>query len=167
MVMVVVYAFGVEAGKTKAEQTAVERVPAVQVAAPVVPIVASSANVVRVQPITKAPPAVKAQVMPVYAVKAQPIAKAPVAAVVKAQPVVKVAPVAKPYTIVAVTFARRDNAIQEIYKIKKLGYDAVLVQTGNYFMVCVGAYSDKTSPDGQKDLKKLRRFYKDAYLKLR
>ena len=82
---------------------------------------------------------------------------------------VAVVPVSnKPYyTIVAATFARKDIAMQEIDKLKKQGYSATLIQSDRYFQVCIGAYADKAGALTQKDLNKIRRLYKDAYLRLR
>ncbi|MDD5428840.1 MAG: SPOR domain-containing protein [Candidatus Omnitrophica bacterium] len=74
---------------------------------------------------------------------------------------------AKPYTIVAVTLTRRDTAAAEVSKLKSRGINAFIVPSDRYFQVCVGAYPDKAGVQVQKDLKKIRRLYKDAYLKLR
>ena len=73
----------------------------------------------------------------------------------------------KPYTIVAAAFRRKDIAIQELNKLRKGGFDAILVQNDSYFQVRVGAYPDKDSVQSQKALARIRQFYKDAYFKLR
>lgn len=73
----------------------------------------------------------------------------------------------KPYTIVAVTFTRKDTATQEVNRLKKEGFDAALVQSDSYFLVCIGAYPDKDSSQSKTALGKARKIHKDAYFKLR
>ncbi len=150
MVMVVVYALGIEAGKSvvmEGSNPATASVP--QVAKIVTPkpaniaqnnkTISQSAIAATTQVATKAPASVPA-----------------------------VSNANKPYyTIVAVTFTGKDIAMQEIDKLKKQGYSAALIQSDRYFQVCIGAYADKTGALSQRDLKKVRRLYKDAYLKLR
>lgn len=147
MIMVVVYALGIEAGKSRVAEGAI---PAVVVAPQAAKIVTpQTAKIVTPQPVKVTAPA-------------QPVAKAPV-------PAPMVAPNAnKPYyTIVAATFSSKDIAMQEIAKLNKQGYNATLVQSDRYFQVCIGAYADKTGALSQKDLKKVKRLYKDAYIKLK
>ena len=134
MAMVVVYALGVEAGKSRAVDNA--ELPAA-VAIPQLPKAAP--QVLKVTPqLPKAAPAQTPAAVP-----------------------------AKPYIIVAATFTRRDNALQEIDKLKKQGFAATLVQSDNYFQVCIGAYLNKSDAQGQKDLNRVKHLYKDAYLKLK
>jgi hypothetical protein len=85
---------------------------------------------------------------------------------------VKIAPppaidMKKPFTIVAVTMTRKDSAIQEMDKLRRQGFSPVLMQSNRYYQVCIGAYADKSGKQIQQDLKKVRRLYKDAYLKSR
>ena len=135
MIIVVVYALGVEAGKTKTPEV---------VQAATAPAVPQSA----VREPVKVPVAIPAQV------------------VTQKQPVRMPAP-AKPYTILVATFTRKDNAVQEIEKLKNQGIAATLIQSGSYFQVNVGAYASKADAQGQKDLARIKRLYKDAYLKSR
>ena len=139
--MVVVYAFGVERGKT-----AVPAVPATKSAIPV--------------------PVVQKPVM--ISVKA-PAQTKPALPVSKASPQVNmpVQDTAKPYTIVAATFRNSQTASQEMARVKKQGLDAYIGTSDAYFQVCVGAYPDKDSVQSKKALTKVRQFYKDAYFKLR
>ena len=55
--------------------------------------------------------------------------------------------------------------MQEIEQLKKQGLNAVIVPKDRYFQIAIGAYADVTG--AQKDLKRVRRLYKDAYLKVR
>lgn len=156
MTMVVIYALGVEAGKARPEAAA-------SVAAPVVvaPVAVKAPDPVPapiVTPVRAAPAAAKAVPVPVVVRQPAPVVQRP-AAVISTS--------AKPYTIVAVTLTRRDTAVLEVNKLKRQGMSAVIVPKGNYFQVCIGAYSGKTDVQSQKDLKKVRSLYKDAYLKLR
>ncbi len=75
--------------------------------------------------------------------------------------------VGTPYTIVAVTFTRKDTAAQEVSRLKKEGFDATIVQSDSYFLVCIGAYPDKISSQSKTALSKVRKIHKDAYFKLR
>ncbi|MFA6320690.1 MAG: SPOR domain-containing protein [Candidatus Omnitrophota bacterium] len=162
MTMVVIYALGVESGKSRSAATETEQQEAVAVTPVVVnaPVVNQAAPVqpARLPLPAKPAPAIKAAALPVVKAQAQPVVSRP-AAIINNR--------AKPYTIVAVTLTRKDTALFEINKLKRQGIDAFIAQKGNYFQVCVGAYSDKTDAQSQKDLKKVRRLYKDAYLKLR
>ena len=168
MVMVVLYALGVEAGKNRAMESA-RPVPvaALQAVNPIVkqPAVIIPAHVIKqIQPVKSAAPAAKTQVI----VKS-PVARPMVAASVPVKPApVQAAPdVNKPYTIVAVTFVNKDTAMQEMVKLRHQGYNPSLVQSDRYFQVCIGVYPDKMGPESQKDLKKIKRLYKDAYIRAR
>ena len=159
MVMVVLYALGVETGKSRAVEDA-RPVPApaampqaAKVAVPQPAITAQAQGVRQNQYVKVAVPVVKTQVM----VKA-PAAPIPAPVLPNAN---------RPYTIVAVTFVNRDTAMQEIGKLKKQCYNVMLIQSDRYFQVCIGAYADRTGAESQKDLKKVRRLYKDAYIRLK
>jgi len=155
MVMGVLYALGVETGRSRIVESA-RPVP--------VPAPAVMPQVVKVgtpQAVIKTQPVIKTQVAPV--VKTQIAVKAPAAPV----PAQALPNADRPYTIVAVTFVNKDTALQEINKLKKQGYSVTLIQSDRYFQVCIGAYTDKAGAEIQKDLKKVRRLYKDAYLRLR
>lgn len=102
-----------------------------------------------------------------------------ITAVISKPPVAKIAPslpatqtqlvqdVSKPYTIAAVTLTRKETAVTEANRLKKEGLDSFVVESGPYFLVCVGAYPDKDSVQSKKALSGVKRFYKDAYFKLR
>jgi len=70
-----------------------------------------------------------------------------------------------PYTIVAAAFSKKEWALKEVENLKKSGLDAFVAQSDPYFLACVGAFSNK---DGAKaTLNRVKKIYKDAYLKLK
>ena len=71
----------------------------------------------------------------------------------------------KAYTITAVTFKNKGVAAKEAGRLKKEGFDAFVKQSGEYFLVCIGAYSGKES--AKTVLHKVRRKYRDAYIILK
>jgi hypothetical protein len=151
MAMVAVYALGIERGKVVKRESA--RPQALKpVKAPVAP--AQSAAISVPAPQTAAPKAA-------IAAPAQAQYQAPVAG----QPAVQAAAQAKPYTVVVLTFTRKDWAEKEIERMKKSGHDAGIYQSSNYFLVCVGAYPNKEA--AKEALSKLKNTYKDAYLRSR
>ena len=161
MVMVAVYALGVETGKFRAIQItqATAVAPDTTQNAP-----AQAVKVVPIQGVKQAQPGGRP------AISAAPNTKVQARAVpvIKAQPAAAAASIAaKPYTIVAAAFSRKDTAAQEVNKLKGQGFGASLVQSDPYFLACVGAYADKASAVSQDDLKKVKRLYKDAYFKMR
>ncbi|MFA6078479.1 MAG: SPOR domain-containing protein [Candidatus Omnitrophota bacterium] len=137
MLLVVIYALGVERGKT------VSRKIARPAAAPV-----------------RQPIPVKQQ-----AVAAPVITPAPVALVTKPAPAVVAADPSKPYTIVAATFTRKEWADQEAERLKRSGFEAFATPSEPYFIVCIGAFVNKDA--AKPVLNKVRRSYKDAYTRLR
>ena len=86
-------------------------------------------------------------------------------------PAITVRPIAvktvavKPYTISAATFSHKEYAVQEMNRMRKAGFDSFLTQNANLFRLCVGAYANKDA--AQNDLIKVRRMYKDAFVKVR
>ena len=68
----------------------------------------------------------------------------------------------RPYTIIVVTFSRKDDALAEAARLKRDGFDAFVYQSDPYFQVRVGAYSAKE--ELEPALNRLRRMYKDAYV---
>lgn len=147
MVMVVIYAMGVEKGR----QLPGEALPQTAASVP--------------RPVMDAPVAPNS----IAPVKAAPVPLVKAHPTVKASPIVKAPPIVKalPYTIVAVTLSRKDTAVQEAEKLKRMGYIVSIAQSGAYFQVCAGAYADRTGAQSQKDLKNIKRYYKDAYIKSR
>lgn len=137
MLMVVIYALGVEAGKNR-----------------------------RLEPL-------RSQAVPTQVPVSVPVATVPVAArPVSAQQARAVLPQKSSvaigqYTILAATFNNKDNALQEVRKLRLQGLDAMLMQRDSRFFVCVGSYQDKGSAEAQNNLKKVRRFHSDAYLRIK
>jgi cell division septation protein DedD len=147
MLLVVIYALGVERGKV-----VVRRIPQPVAAVRVAPVKAPAA------PLLKAAVQVK---QPAPA----PIT-APVAAITSPVPSAeKAIDPAKPYTIVAATFTRKEWADQEAARLKKSGLEAFAVSSEPYFIVCIGVFANKDV--AKPVLNKVRRSYKDAYIRLR
>lgn len=144
MLIVAVYALGVESGKKR---------PAAMIQVP--------ANV----PVKTAPAAV------------QPAGVQQIRYTVPQKNFISVVPVPainKPsqstsgkYTILAATFSNKDNALQEVRKLRLQGFDAMLVQKDSRFFACVGSYTNKASAQIQNDLKKVKRLHSDAYVRLK
>jgi len=73
--------------------------------------------------------------------------------------------ISKPYTIVTAAFSRKEWAIAEIARLKKEGFDAFIMPSPPYVLVCVGSYSSKEN--AKATLTKIKRIRGDAYIKLR
>jgi SPOR domain len=136
MVFVIVYAMGVESGKSRGNA------PAVQAGKPS-------------EQLSNAP---GAQVRP---------AAIPARNILNTAPIVPVVKPSKPYTILAGSFAKLDNAQRSAAMLTKQGFNASVTYFQSYYRVSVGSYSDKTSADAQRDLVKVRRINKDAMFKLK
>lgn len=152
LVMVVVFAIGVERGKS------IER-------AEIEPI--------RVKTAPESTAAIDAAAQPTQPVQPSP-AKPTVAATVPAQKVVQPPAVrqeiptdigSKPYTIVAGSFRGKDAAQSAASTLKKAGLAAYVTQNDPFFVVCVGGYSSRGA--AQDTFTKVKRSFKDAYIKLR
>ncbi len=136
MLLVIIYALGVERGKVITRKIAR---PAVKVA------------------MVRAPVVIEKVAIPV---------RQPVVAATSPVPVVETAQdPSRPYTIVAATFTRKEWAENEVERLKRSGFDAFASPSEPYFIVCIGAFANK---DVAKPLlNKVRRSYKDAYIRRR
>ena len=134
MLLVIVYALGVERGKSIARATnaAQETLPA-------------------------AAPMAKPQAAVVAAEPEPAEAAAPSTAEVEKQ--------AAFYTIVACTFTQEATAAAEANRLKSEGIDAYAYRSGSYYLVCAGRFAD--SAGAKDELSKVRRYFKDAYVKKR
>jgi hypothetical protein len=176
MIVVVVYAIGIERGKIvqrESPQLPVEKTiksitiggpRPVQLPAPQPdPVAEKKAQAVE-KKIQTAAPAVQA--VQTAVISGHPQQAAPV---VKTEPVsIQALPLSaqpKPYTIVGATFTRKDWADKEVEKLKKSGQESAVYQSANYFLVCVGSY--QTKDEAKAALTKIRNAYKDAYLRSR
>ncbi|MBN2453085.1 MAG: SPOR domain-containing protein [Candidatus Omnitrophica bacterium] len=137
MMMVIVYALGVDNGKSRAQATApaVKQVPAPPLAAVLQPknTAVTANNILNTAPV---------------APSARP-----------AQP-------AKIFTILTGAYNKRESAQAAAAVLNKQGFSASVAYSKPYYIVCVGAYSDKNGADAKNDLSRVRRTYKDAYFKL-
>lgn len=153
MLMVALYALGVEKGKSSNRVVSplqrIRDVKRAQVAvvAPSTPPIASQTRSAVPAPEVKTNIQAKNAAMPS-----------------QSQPVVS-QPAERPYTIVAAAFSRQESAASEVARMKADRSDAFVLQSGSYYLVCVGSYTTKES--AQKMLTSLRLRYKDAYIKTR
>lgn len=153
--MVIVFALGVERGRS-IEITAIERLEKR------VTDTAISQNIPRVP----AQAALTAQTGQPKAAIAVAAIKPPIHPAQKTPAMAEAEDIkARPFTIVAVTFSARGTAAQAQNWMKKEGHPAYLQQDDRYFLVCVGPYTNKSA--AQAALVKVRRLYKDAYIKTR
>jgi hypothetical protein len=137
MLMVIVYALGVERGRCSVPKP----IPAPVPAQPMKPVLA-------VNPVSDT--RLKAQV------ETQPQGTA-----------LPAKDLSRPYTIAVAALSKKDSALAEVTRLKKIGFDAFVIYTDPYYVVCVGVFADRTSQASQKELLKLKRLYKDAYFKQR
>jgi septal ring-binding cell division protein DamX len=71
----------------------------------------------------------------------------------------------KPYTIQLVTYKKKDLAQKEVATFRKAGYYSTVIPSGDYFLVCVGQYTN--IDEARKDLKTFGARYKDCFLRRR
>ena len=146
MSMVIIYALGVESGKTRARSTG--------------------------QPAGQAAPA------PLKALTQTRVAAIPAKNILNTAPIVPTnrpeAPVraqtpgaTKPYTILAASYAKREGAQASAALLTRQGFNATITYSAPYYRVCAGAYADKTGAEAQRDIIRIRKFYKDAMFKLK
>jgi hypothetical protein len=139
MLMVVIYALGVETGKAAAKMGIAPAVAQVK------------------QPVLSLKPVQRVELK--TSIPAKDL-------VVAAQPVQVSTPDAgavKPYTIAAGSFRTRQAAVKETGRLKMEGFDAFIKESGSFFVVCVGAYPDKTSTQSRSALASIKQVRADAY----
>lgn len=71
----------------------------------------------------------------------------------------------KPYTMQLVTFKRQDLAEREVAELKKRGFYAFIIPSGDYYQVCAGQYVSKE--DANRNLKLFSGRYKDCFIRRR
>lgn len=140
MAMVIVYALGVESGKSRIKTD-----------------IPSQHQVVT-------PPALTPRVVPIGAKNM--LNTAPVVSATKPTSTA-VMPAAKMYTILAGSYAKRDGAQASAAVLVKLGFTVTITYSEPYYRVTVGSYASKNGADALKDMTKVKRIYKDAMFKLR
>ena len=75
--------------------------------------------------------------------------------------------ISRPYTILAATFSKKETAQATAAFLKKEGLNPFVTYSEPYYRVCVGAYADMQGPQVQRDLVKVKRIYKDAFVRPR
>jgi hypothetical protein len=68
-----------------------------------------------------------------------------------------------PYIIQVATFKQKVLAEKEVARLRKLNYNSFFSNFGKFHQVFVGGYSTKEL--ARQDLKKLRKIYKDCFIK--
>ncbi len=71
----------------------------------------------------------------------------------------------KPYTIQLATFKKQDMAEREVDTIRKKGFQAFIIASGDYYEVCSGQYVSKE--DAGRDKKLFSARYKDCFIRRR
>lgn len=141
MVMTIVFAIGVENGRSR------KMLKEIRSASPAAPIVAAKPH----------PLQSNSGVAPKAGPKAGPL-----------QSDSGVAQAAiKPFTIVAATFSKKETAQAAVAFLAKEGFNASITYNDPYYRVCIGAYADMYGTQVQRDLIKVKRIYKDAFLRAR
>jgi len=162
MLMVLVYALGVETGKSRRARVAASQPMAVQQEVKRIPMQSGRAippvSTTLVVPVTPKSP-VAAAASTVQSVKPPEPAGSTENAVARDN--------AKPYIIVVAAFSKKETAQASAARLAKDGFTVFVYQSGSYFMVCVGPYADKYGTQVKQDLNVIKRTYKDAYIKLR
>ena len=154
MVMVVVYALGVENGKSRTDAPIVQAAKTLP-SLPLSQIQKSRAATIPAKNILNTAPIVAAV-----------NSTAPVRQTVPDQMKTAITGKAsKPFTILAGTFTKRDNAEAACSVLTRQGLNAAVTYGQLYYRVCVGAYTN--SAEAQRDLARVRNIYKDAVLKPR
>ena len=69
----------------------------------------------------------------------------------------------KPYTIQLVAYKNKDRAFEEVNHLKTRGYHSRIITRGGFYQVCVGQY--KNLKEAKRDMKALRKRYKDCFLR--
>jgi len=156
MAMVIVYALGVESGKSRAKAPEVQTVkqaerPLMSTVSQNRPMTIPARNILNTAPIvTTVKPAVPVEQISRNQVKAAAVSQEP-----------------KPFTIIVGTFASKQNAQAVAVILTRQGFNATITYNKPYYQACVGSYADKNSADGKKDLIRVKRIYKDAMFRLK
>jgi hypothetical protein len=69
----------------------------------------------------------------------------------------------KPYTLQVIAFKQKSKADREVERLKKEGYDASIITSGDWLQVCVGKYADKVEAKG--DIDSLKKKYPTCYFR--
>lgn len=131
MMMVIVYALGVERGRSLSQKL-------------------SQAPAVHSAPVVKAVTEIK-----------------PVASIAQVPAAMTAKDLSKPYTIAVASLSKKETAQAEAARMKNIGFDSFVIYSSPYYVVCIGAFADKTGTASQKELARVKRFSRDAYFRTR
>ncbi len=132
------------------------------IASTIAPTVPQTAVSPRTQPMISVP-AAKPFVISLPKKTLPPVIKTPLAAAPKKNSFVS--DLSKPYTIQLVTYKQKELGEKEVAYFRSKGYYATLVPHGDYFIVCLGQYTNKE--EAKKDLALFAAKYKDCFLRRR
>lgn len=96
---------------------------------------------------------------PVVAAAISEPAKAPV----KAEKPYK--EIKKLYTVQVIAYRSKKLAQKELVKLTKKGYKPFIIVGGGYYQICVGEYEE--SKEAKEELAKLKKTYKDSFVRKR
>jgi len=137
MLMVVVYALGVEAGRSRMSEQIASQSAVKKEIGPQAPALSAKMAPQKIAPIS-----VQGNKVPV-----------------------SVQSYSKPYTIVTGSFTKKENASGEVSQLRRQGFNAYIGQTYPLYQVYVGAFASKTGADALAELRRIKNVRKDAYLK--
>lgn len=81
---------------------------------------------------------------------------------VEPEPIKKVS---RPYTIQVATYWSKVNAKKELENLKRREWDSLIIENDGRYEVCVGSYINKD--DAAADMERLKKHYKDRFLRRR
>jgi cell division septation protein DedD len=164
MAMVIVYAIGVENGKSL-RRRAPAGAPAPKAPAPSKATAPKEAQT----PAAAVPAAVRDRSAPSgkTIMDTAPVATGIGQARSASQAQAAAPSAAGPYSILAATFRNQDTAASALQLLRKYSMNAFIVYDKLYYRVYVGMYRSKNDPAAANDLEKVKRAYKDAFIKLR
>ena len=161
MAMVVVYALGVESGRSRSVSAAApKRAPAKKAA-----VRQPSAKKVSVPAIAQKEAAAAGKTI-IDTAQIKP-SKQPAAAKDTAAPSRAAIAAAQPYSIAAAAFRTRESAEASLVLLRKQDLSAFIMYQEPYYRVYVGVYDDRNDAKSKRDLEKVRRVFKDAFIKKR
>lgn len=73
----------------------------------------------------------------------------------------------KPYTISVGSYENQQFAVDDARKLKAMGFDAFVMKTDLYFVVCAGSFDDKTSAASRQALARIKGIRPGAYFRAR
>jgi len=161
MLMVVIYALGIEVGKMRVRELMSMRPSAESMgsgvnSAPIRPPQVAAIQVKSAKQSQRPQSALAASTFPSLGAASQTKATLPYRDRLRAAS-------EKSFTVVVGTYRNRETALQDVDRFKKIGFDAFLSLNGEYYRVSAGSYGSKES--ALKALANVKKVRPDAYIK--